>query len=72
MRPAAPASTRRIGATINRCSLGFSYLCEGALPVSLSFLIGAILGSFIAIVGGREPARKLIAVVQDRYYRPRR
>jgi len=40
--------------------------------VSLSFLIGAILGSFIAIVGGREPARKLIAVVQDRYYRPRR
>ncbi|MEO6340823.1 MAG: hypothetical protein ABIO39_12330 [Caulobacteraceae bacterium] len=37
--------------------------------MSVTFLIGAILGSFIAIFGGRAPARKLIAVVQDRYYR---
>ncbi len=37
--------------------------------MSLSFLIGAMLGSFIAITAGRAPARKLIAVVQDRYYR---
>jgi hypothetical protein len=41
----------------------------GGRLVSLSFLIGAILGSFIAIAAGRQPARKLIAVMQDRYYR---
>ena len=40
--------------------------------MSLSFLVGAILGSFIAIAAGRGPARKLIAVVQDRYYRAKR
>ncbi len=40
--------------------------------MSLSFLIGAILGSFIAIFAGRTPARKLVAVVQDRYYRGRK
>ena len=40
--------------------------------MSLSFLIGAILGSFIAIAAGRRPARKLIAVMQDRYYRSKR
>ncbi len=42
--------------------------------MSLTFLIGAILGSGIAIFAGREPAQRLLAVVQaqlDRSRRPR-
>jgi len=34
--------------------------------VSLTFLIGAIIGSFVFIFAGRAPAQRLLAVVQDR------
>jgi hypothetical protein len=34
--------------------------------MSLSFLIGAVLGSGLFIALGRAPAEKLIAYVQDR------
>ena len=34
--------------------------------MSLSFLIGAILGSGLFITLGRAPAEKLIALVQER------
>lgn len=34
--------------------------------MSLSFLIGAILGSGLFIALGRAPAEKLITLVQDR------
>lgn len=37
--------------------------------MSLSFLIGAILGSGLFIALGRAPAEKLIAYVQDRVKR---
>lgn len=40
--------------------------------MSLNFLIGAILGSGIAIFAGREPAWRLIAIVQKRFGPPRR
>lgn len=40
--------------------------------MTLSFLIGAIIGSFVFIVAGRAPAQRLIAVVQDRVERQRR
>ena len=40
--------------------------------MSTSFLIGAILGSAIAIFGGREPARRLLAKLQTRWPRDRR
>ena len=38
--------------------------------MSLSFLIGAILGSGIAIFAGRAPARRILAKIQDTW--PRR
>jgi hypothetical protein len=37
--------------------------------MSLSFLIGAVLGSGFFIALGRAPAEKLIAYVQDRVKR---
>jgi hypothetical protein len=37
--------------------------------MSLSFMIGAILGSGLFIALGRAPAEKLIAYVQDRVKR---
>lgn len=37
--------------------------------MSLSFLIGAVLGSGLFIALGRAPAEKLIAYVQDRVKR---
>ena len=40
--------------------------------MSLSFLIGAIFGSFVFIFAGRSPAQRLLAVVQDRVERNRR
>ncbi|MDB5457605.1 MAG: hypothetical protein JWP92_3190 [Caulobacter sp.] len=39
--------------------------------MSLSFLVGAIIGSAVFIFAGRAPAQKLIAVVQSRLGRPR-
>lgn len=38
-------------------------------PMTMQFLIGAIIGSGVAIFFGRQPAEKLIAVVQQRYAR---
>ncbi len=40
--------------------------------MSLTFLVGAIIGSFVFIIGGRAPAQRLIAAVQDRVVRARR
>ncbi|MHB8529618.1 MAG: hypothetical protein ACYC8V_08940 [Caulobacteraceae bacterium] len=40
--------------------------------MSLTFLIGAILGSGIAIFAGRAPAQRLLGVVQQRIERNRR
>jgi hypothetical protein len=40
--------------------------------MSLNFLIGAILGSGIAIFAGREPAHRLVAAIQKRITRPAR
>jgi hypothetical protein len=37
--------------------------------MSLTFLIGAVLGSGLFIAVGRAPAEKLIAYVQDRVKR---
>lgn len=37
--------------------------------MTMQFLIGAIIGSGVAIFFGRQPAEKLIAVVQERYSR---
>jgi hypothetical protein len=37
--------------------------------MSLTFLIGAVLGSGLFIALGRAPAEKLIAYVQDRVKR---
>jgi len=37
--------------------------------MSLTFLIGAVLGSGLFIALGRTPAEKLIAYVQDRVKR---
>jgi hypothetical protein len=39
--------------------------------MSLAFLIGAILGSGIAIFAGREPAQRLLTVVQEQLERAR-
>jgi hypothetical protein len=39
--------------------------------MSLSFLIGAIMGSGLFIVLGRTPAEKLVAAVQARIGKPR-
>jgi hypothetical protein len=35
--------------------------------MSVSFLIGSILGSGLFIFAGRAPARKLLAIVQSRF-----
>jgi len=40
--------------------------------VTLEFLIGAILGSGIAIFAGRAPARRLIAKIHQTWARERR
>ena len=40
--------------------------------MSLSFLFGAILGSGIAIMAGREPARRLLAKIQSSWLRNNR
>jgi hypothetical protein len=34
--------------------------------MDLYFLVGAILGSGLFIFGGREPARRLVKVLQER------
>ena len=39
--------------------------------MSLNFLIGAILGSGIAIFFGSAPTHRLVAAVQKRIVRPR-
>jgi len=40
-------------------------------PMSLSFLIGAIIGSGAFILLGRAPAQKLVEAVQARIGKPR-
>jgi hypothetical protein len=40
--------------------------------MSLTFLIGAILGSGIFIFAGRAPAQRLLAAVQEHLQRSRR
>jgi hypothetical protein len=40
--------------------------------MSLAFLFGAILGSGIFIFAGREPAQRLLAIVQEQLERARR
>jgi hypothetical protein len=40
--------------------------------MSLTFLVGAVLGSAIAVFAGRAPAYRLLAVAQKRYERFRR
>ncbi len=40
-------------------------------PMSLSFLIGAVIGSGLFIVLGRGPAQKLVEAVQARIGKPR-
>lgn len=40
-------------------------------PMSLSFLIGAVIGSGLFIVLGRAPAQKLVEAVQARIGKPR-
>jgi hypothetical protein len=39
--------------------------------MSLSFLVGAIIGSAVFIFAGRAPAEKLIAAARQRFGRPR-
>jgi len=41
------------------------------IPMSLSFLIGAFIGSGAFILLGRAPAEKLVAAVQARIGKPR-
>ena len=41
------------------------------IPMSLSFLIGAVIGSGVFILLGRGPAEKLVAAVQARIGKPR-
>jgi hypothetical protein len=40
-------------------------------PMSLSFLIGAVIGSGAFILLGRAPAQKLVEAVQARIGKPR-
>ena len=40
--------------------------------MTLEFLIGAMIGSGLFIFAGRQPAEKLLAIVQERLIRRRR
>jgi hypothetical protein len=42
------------------------------LEMDIYFLVGAILGSGLFIALGREPAERLVRVVQDHWRRSRR
>jgi hypothetical protein len=50
--------------------IGRSFQYPG-IPMSLSFLIGAIIGSGAFILLGRAPAQKLVEAVQARIGKPR-
>jgi hypothetical protein len=49
----------------------WSQLQYPGIPMSLSFLIGAIIGSGAFILLGRAPAQKLVEAVQARIGKPR-
>ena len=53
---------------LERSSRSFQY---PGIPMSLSFLVGAIIGSGAFILLGRAPAEKLVAVVQARFGKAR-
>ena len=64
MRPASACHmVNAASGTVQEAGRSFQY---PGIPMSLSFLIGAIIGSGAFILLGRAPAQKLVDAVQAR------